>query len=141
MGPLEKIAEAIGRQKRRHRVRQVTVEPVEVVSDTENVHPDDVIVVQPFYQIEPFSYYHNEDCFKKNVYYCVYTENIVFGFADYHGIEEQKKWLNNSIWLVQSYYQHFDPENSLFNDFNSSRSLISEKKFTGIEMYYFSKEK
>jgi len=107
----------------------------------ENVHPDDVIVVQPFYQIEPFSYYHNEDCFKKNVYYCVYTENIVFGFADYHGIEEQKKWLNNSIWLVQSYYQHFDPENSLFNDFNSSRSLISEKKFTGIEMYYFSKEK
>jgi len=46
MGPLEKIAEAIGRQKRRHRVRQVTVEPVEVVSDTENTEQSDGRLVQ-----------------------------------------------------------------------------------------------
>lgn len=103
----------------------------------ENLEDNDTIFIQPTYQVEPFTYYFHRDCFINNLYYCKTKPNNYFTIEDESGLINKGLFLKNHVWLLRSYPEYNEPDNSVFLKLNRTKKFIREYNLNQIKIYYF----
>ena len=99
----------------------------------ENSKKGDALILQPIYQIEPFSYYFSPQCFTTNVYLCPKTDVHVFVASNVSDLQRFSKFLKSTVWLIQSITE----DTTVYDDLASTRNLSQSQEFNWIKIYKF----
>ena len=98
-----------------------------------NAKQDELIFVSPSYQIEPFVYYYDKDCFNENLYHCSKA---------YYGIDSSQDLKNynlqNPVWYVQSEIQGKYPSDSTLQKMSITKKNITRYDFNKLRLFYLS---
>ena len=119
----------------------------------QNIKQDEIILIAPFYQQEPFSYYYDNTCFKSfEVTSCNFEKHKILSFdwsskcctdntkvTATDGRDLIRYYLNKKIWLISvrpELYGSFE-KNSLLEYFNVRKNMTLEKDIGDIKIYKF----
>jgi mannosyltransferase len=99
------------------------------------------IIIQPNYEIYPFLYYFDKECFKDGIKYNI-KEELTFSNCNpnIYGVNQIYNYTllsNETFWLVKYYHEYYKTNESYYilKDLNQSNSIYLYEKIKNIGIY------